>query len=76
MGLLYLIYIYIVDRDSSVGISARYKLDGPGIESRFIFYSYIQITMACKICEISQMYNIYIYIYIYLLPMFLSSYPP
>ena len=27
-------YIFIVDRDSSIGIAIRYGLDGPGIESR------------------------------------------
>jgi hypothetical protein len=41
MGLLYLnlyltnaIYIYIVGRDSSVGLATRFGLDGPEIESR------------------------------------------
>jgi hypothetical protein len=28
-------YIFIVGRDSSVGIATRYGLDGPGIESRW-----------------------------------------
>ena len=35
MGLLYLLPYVIVDRDSSVGIATRYRLNGSGIESRW-----------------------------------------
>ena len=31
---IYFIYLFIVGRDSSVGIATRYGLDDPGIESR------------------------------------------
>jgi hypothetical protein len=32
---LWRVYVAGVDRDSSVGITTRYRLDGPEIESRF-----------------------------------------
>ena len=33
-GHVCIIYLFIVGRDSSVGIATRYGLEGPGIESR------------------------------------------